>query len=276
MREGSCSSERVKGRTAVADLANVSEASVGSETVVLEDVHVVYRVQGDSRPKIREILTGHGAESREASIRSIHAVRGVSMTAFRGQAIGLIGRNGSGKSTLLQAMAGLLPATAGVVLATSQPLLLGVGAALQAGLSGRRNVLLGGLALGLSKAEIENRMDEIVKFAGLEDFIDLPLKTYSSGMRARLLFSISTAVRPEILLIDEALAVGDEIFRKRSEQRITELLDGAGTVFVVSHSFAAIEDICNRAIWLDQGRVQADGDPGSVLGEYKAFVKRAG
>jgi teichoic acid transport system ATP-binding protein len=272
----SSSSARAKGRTAVAELAEIFEASVGNETVVLEDVHVVYRVQGDSRPKIREILTGHRAESREASMRSIHAVRGVSMTAFRGQAIGLIGRNGSGKSTLLQAMAGLLPATSGVVLATSQPMLLGVGAALQAGLSGRRNVLLGGLALGLSKAEIEGRMDEIVEFAGLEDFIDLPLKTYSSGMRARLLFSISTAVRPEILLIDEALAVGDEIFRKRSERRITELLDGAGTVFVVSHSFAAIEDICNRAIWLDQGQVQADGDPGSVLGEYKAFVKRAG
>ena len=243
-------------------------------TVLLRDVHVTYRVQGDTRPRIRELLLRREKPRRE-QVREIHAVRGVALSAYRGQAVGLIGRNGSGKSTLLRAMAGLLPATAGEVLATSRPMLLGVGAALQPNISGRRNIVLGGLALGLTKSEIEARMDEIVEFAGLEEFIDLPLKAYSSGMRARLLFSISTAVRPEILLIDEALAVGDEIFRRRSEERINELLKDAGTVFIVSHSFAAIEDICNRVIWIDHGEIQADGDPDVVIKQYKDFVKRA-
>lgn len=244
-------------------------------TVLLNDVHVTYRVHGDNRPKLRELLLRKGTAAAEGNVRSIRAVRGVTLAARQGEAVGLIGMNGSGKSTLLRAVAGLLPPTSGEVLATSQPVLLGVGAALQSNMSGRRNILLGGLALGLSRDEIEARTDDIVQFAGLEEFIDLPLKTYSSGMRARLLFSISTAVRPEILLIDEALAVGDEIFRQRSEARIREMLVDAGTIFVVSHSFASIEDICNRVIWLDRGEVQADGDPDEVIKKYKAFVKRS-
>lgn len=244
-------------------------------TVLLDDVHVTYRVQGDNRPRLRDLLFGRREEAQARSVRSIRAVQGVTLAARRGQAIGLIGRNGSGKSTLLRAVAGLLPPTSGEVLATSQPMLLGVGAALQSNMSGRRNILLGGLALGLSKDEIEERTDEIVAFAGLEEFIDLPLKAYSSGMRARLLFSISTAVRPEILLIDEALAVGDEIFRQRSEDRIDEMLADAGTIFLVSHSFASIEGMCNRVVWLDRGQVQADGDPADVIKAYKEFVKRA-
>lgn len=255
-------------------VAESSVTNAAHATVVLRNVEVTYRVQGEHRPRIKDMLTRRDSPHRE-NVRSIRAVRGVSLEALRGQAIGLIGRNGSGKSTLLQAMAGLLPPTSGEVLATSQPTLLGVGAALQSNISGRRNVILGGLALGMTKGEVEERMDEIVAFAGLEEFIDLPLKTYSSGMRARLLFSISTAVHPEILLIDEALAVGDEIFRTRSERRIKELLGEAGTVFVVSHSFASIEDICNRAIWLDHGEVQEDGDPDEVINAYKAFVKRS-
>lgn len=254
--------------------AAVAPSEAAEATVVLDNVHVTYRVQGDHRPRIKDLLLRRHRPAQD-NVRKIHAVRGVSMTALRGQAIGLIGQNGSGKSTLLRAMAGLLPPTSGEAYATSQPTLLGVGAALQSNISGRRNVILGGLALGLTKAQVEERMDEIVHFAGLEEFIDLPLKAYSSGMRARLLFSISTAVHPEILLIDEALSVGDEIFRKRSERRIRELLGEAGTVFLVSHSMPAIEDICNRVIWLDRGEVQGDGEPEDVIKQYRRFVRRS-
>lgn len=238
-------------------------------TMVVEDVHVTYRVYEDKRPRARDMFAGG---NRGRSYRAIEAVRGVSFTAHAGEAIGIIGRNGSGKSTLLTAMAGLLPVERGRILARSEPSLLGVGAVLQPNLSGRRNIILGTLALGLSKREAERKVDEITEFAQLEDFIDLPMRTYSSGMRARLHFSIATSVTPEILMIDEALAVGDEIFKQRSDERIRELQEAAGTIFLVSHSMDAITDTCTRVLWMEQGAVVAEGDPTEVVEQYRAEV----
>lgn len=237
-----------------------------SPTLVLDNVHVTYHVYEDRRPHLKDVVANR--LKRPAS-RAIHAVRGVSLTAYEGEAIGVIGGNGAGKSTLLKAMAGLLPPTGGFVYARSQPALLGVGAALQPSVSGRRNVQLGCLALGLSGAEIRERMGEIVAFAGLEDFIDLPLKTYSSGMRARLHFAIATSVEPELLLIDEALSVGDAEFKRRSKQRIEELREGAGTVFLVSHSMRSITRTCTRVVWLEKGRIVRDGDPKEIVAAYQ-------
>ena len=240
-------------------------ASAGDPTLVVEDVHVVYRVYKDRKPSLREMVT-RGVRQREAT--EIHAVRGVSFTSYAGEAIGVIGSNGSGKSTLLRALAGLLPVTSGQVWARSEPALLGVGAALQPQLSGRRNIQLGGLALGLSREEVDAKLDDIIEFSGLRDSIDLPLKTYSSGMKARLHFALATSVQPEVLLIDEALAVGDKEFRKRSEERIAELISGAGTVFVVSHNMKSITNVCSRALWLEEGEVRADGAPNDVVAAY--------
>lgn len=237
-------------------------------TVRLEDLHVDYRVYEDRRPRLRDVIT---RKQTSRKFREIHAVQGVDLEARSGEAIGLVGRNGSGKSTLLKALAGLLPPTSGAAYATSEPSLLGVGAALQPNMSGRRNIELGLLALGLPKDDIAQQVSQVSSFAGLDDFIDLPIRTYSSGMRARLHFSIATAVRPEILLIDEALAVGDAVFKKRSEKRITELLDGAGTVFLVSHALNTITDVCSRVIWLEQGRIVADGDPEETIAAYREF-----
>ena len=236
-------------------------------TMVVEDVHVTYRVYEDKRPRARDVFT-RGRSAR--SYREIKAVRGVSFEARAGEAIGLIGRNGSGKSTLLKAMAGLLPTESGRILARSEPSLLGVGAVLQPNLSGRRNIILGTLALGLSKRDAESKVEEIISFAGLEDFIDLPMRTYSSGMKARLHFSIATAVTPEILMIDEALSVGDEVFRQRSDARIRELQEAAGTIFLVSHGMDSIIDTCTRVLWLDAGKVVAEGDPEAVVEQYRA------
>lgn len=239
-------------------------------TVVLDGVHVTYRVYEDRRPRLREIVAQRG---HRPSYREIKAVRGVDLVAHQGESIGLIGHNGSGKSTLMQAVAGLLPVTEGAVYASSQPSLLGVSAALQPNASGRRNIVLGGLALGMTRAEIDERMDEVIRFTGLADSIDLPLRTYSSGMRARLHFAIATSVEPEILLIDEALSVGDESFRRRSGRRIKELRRRAGTIFLVSHSMESIIDTCSRCIWLDHGELRADGHPKEVVAQYRASIE---
>lgn len=251
--------------------SSVIDRAPADATVVTDDVHVTYRVYEDRRPRLREIVANYG---RRPAYREINAVRGVDLIAHQGEAVGLIGRNGSGKSTLLQAIAGLLPATKGSVYATSQPSLLGVSAALQPNVSGRRNIVLGGLALGLTRDEVNERIDDVIDFTGLKDFIDLPIRTYSSGMRARLHFAIATSVEPEILLIDEALSVGDETFRRHSSRRIGELRERAGTIFLVSHSLESIRDMCTRCLWLDKGQLRADGDPAEVIAEYKRNIDK--
>jgi teichoic acid transport system ATP-binding protein len=236
----------------------------------LSDVEVTYRVYADRRPQLKDLFRS-GMRNRD--FREINAVQGVSFQANVGEAVGLIGRNGSGKSTLLSAMAGLLPIDSGEILARSQPTLLGVGAALNAKVSGRRNIELGLLALGIPKAEVQQHISPIIEFSGLGEYVDLPLTAYSSGMKARLHFSVATAVQPDILLIDEALAVGDRGFKRKSERRIQDMLENAGTIFIVSHSEQAIRNMCRRAVWLDRGRIQMDGDVDEVLDAYEASVE---
>lgn len=244
-------------------------------TVIAEDVHIVYRVNGAGGGKgsataaLSRIIRRDKGESR--GVRKVHAVRGVSFTAYRGEAIGLIGTNGSGKSTLLRAIAGLLPTESGKVYTDGQPSLLGVNAALMGDLTGERNVILGGLAMGMSREEIRERYQGIVDFSGINekgDFITLPMRTYSSGMGARLRFAIAAAKDHDVLMIDEALATGDRKFQVRSEQRIRELRKEAGTVFLVSHSHNSIRDTCDRVLWLEKGELLMDGPTDEVIKEY--------
>ncbi len=235
-------------------------------SVMVDDIYLTYRIYTDSqRPTLRRFFT-RGMQGRPA--REVEAVRGVSFVAHKGEAVGLIGRNGSGKSTILRVIAGLLPATGGAVYAAENPVLLGVGAALHPQLSGRRNVFLGGTALGVSKTELEAKFDEIIEFAGLEDFVDVPLRAYSSGMQARLQFAIATVVTPDILMIDEALAVGDQEFRRKSEARIKGMVEKAGTIFLVSHSMESILDTCSRVLWMDKGKLVMDGPVEEVVEAY--------
>jgi teichoic acid transport system ATP-binding protein len=241
-------------------------------TVVVEDVHIRYRVYATGKAtKDRSGLLKRSPALRR--VREVHALRGVSFTAYEGEAIGVIGHNGSGKSTLLRAMAGLLPAAQGTVRADSDPTLLGVNAAMINELSGERNIILGGLALGLTPEEIREKYDDILSFADIGEFIDLPMRTYSSGMAARLRFAIAAAVPHRILLIDEALAVGGKAFQQRSEQRIRELREHAGTVFLVSHALGAVVDTCSRALWIDHGLLKMDGPAADVVAAYEASVK---
>jgi teichoic acid transport system ATP-binding protein len=253
----------------VGDLApSISPAVAGADgdvTILARDVHVVYRVYEQRRTTMRELFAQRRGGRK---YRAIHAVRGVSFTARAGETIGVIGPNGAGKSSLLSAIAGLLPVTSGEVWAHSNPSFLGVGAALKPQLSGRHNVYLGCLALGMTKREVDEHIDEIIDFADVREFIDVPLRAYSSGMRARLQFAIATSVRPEILLIDEALGVGDRRMRRRSDRRIRNISSHAGTVMLVSHSLPEIRRQCSRVIWLDHGEVVADGPPDETVNAY--------
>lgn len=241
-------------------------------TIVVDDLHVKYRSYASGKPAGRD---GRGFRARRLrGMREVHAIRGVSFIAFEGESIGVIGHNGSGKSTMLRTIAGLTPPTTGAVYAERRPSLLGVNAALLGELSGEKNVKLGGLALGFTAREVRERMDEIVDFAGLRKFIDMPMRTYSSGMAARLRFAISSSKKQSILLVDEALAVGDKAFRRRSEDRIRELREQAGTVMLVSHSINSILDSCTRVIWIDGGELRMDGDPQTVCDAYVDSVDR--
>ncbi|MFD0518741.1 ABC transporter ATP-binding protein [Paractinoplanes durhamensis] len=260
--------------TAVADTERVP-------TVIADNAHIVYRIHGSIGPhqssplsSFKRILT----RQKSTAVREVHAVKGASFVAYKGEAIGLIGTNGSGKSTLLRAIAGLLPVErGGAIYAAGQPSLLGVNAALMNDLSGERNVTLGCLAMGMTPDEVKEKVDDIIEFSGINergDFSSLPMRTYSSGMGARLRFAIAAAKKHDVLLIDEALATGDAKFRKRSEQRVRDLREEAGTVFLVSHSEQSIRDTCERSIWLEGGVIKADGPTGDVMKEYETFVKK--
>jgi teichoic acid transport system ATP-binding protein len=265
-------SEATKTVTPPANAPAEEPAQERKPTVIVDDVHVTYRVYASGRPaKEASFLRKRATSMRR--LREVHAVKGISFTAHEGEAIGVIGANGSGKSTLLRTIAGLTPPTKGNVYAETEPTLLGVNAALINDLSGERNIVLGGLALGMSPDEVKEKYDTIAEFADIGDSLDLPMRTYSSGMSARLRFAIAASVTHRVLLIDEALAVGDAKFQKRSEQRIRELRDSAGTVFLVSHSLKSVLDTCERALWIDKGILRLDGPAGEVVEAYQASVR---
>ena len=233
-------------------------------SIRVTDVEVDYEVFGDSRAGLRSRFV-----DRTASRRSlVHAIRGVSFDVHEGESLGLIGFNGSGKSTLLSAIAGVLPVTSGQILVADEPKLMGVGSALVGQASGYRNIRLGCLALGMSADEADARMDDLVRSTKLGDAIHRPLNTYSTGMRARVHFVIATAITPKILLIDEALSVGDRRFRKSSRRRIEQIIEGAGTLLMVNHSLGELQSYCTRALWLDEGLIRMDGPIDEVIEAY--------
>jgi teichoic acid transport system ATP-binding protein len=250
--------------------------AVADPMVVVDDLHIVYKVYGaggDRGTAATVLLRILGRKTR-GSIREVHAIRGISFVANRGDAVGVIGRNGSGKSTLLRAIAGLLPPEQGNVYTTGEASLLGVNAALLEDLTGERNVVLGCLAMGMSKQETKEKYPHIVDFSGVGDFIDLPMKTYSSGMGSRLRFAIAAAKTQEVLLIDEALATGDAEFRVKSHARIQELRGQAGTVFLVAHNLEEVELTCNKVIWMERGQIAQQGD--DVIGIIDEYIEASG
>ena len=205
---------------------------------------------------------------------TFEALKGVSFDVAKGRTYGIIGRNGSGKSTMLKCVAGITRPTRGTVTVDGRiSALIELGAGFHPEISGRENVFINGIMLGLSKKEITKRFDEIVRFAELEDFIDAPVKTYSSGMYMRLGFAVAIHVDPDVLLVDEVLAVGDEGFTHKCLDKFGEFRRRGKTILLVTHSLGLVERFCDEALWLEGGKVRATGDPRRVVGAYVTAVE---
>ncbi|HSD79114.1 MAG TPA: ABC transporter ATP-binding protein [Solirubrobacteraceae bacterium] len=240
--------------------------------VSVQDLSVTYRTAYESTPTLRNRLRRLGR--RQRTYREIEALRHVTLDIPRGSVTGVVGVNGAGKSTLMRAVAGILPPTSGRIEVHGRvSTLLALGVGFNAELSGRENVVLGGLAAGLSRNQLAAKYDEITEFAELGDFMDLPMRTYSSGMYGRLAFSVAVNMDPDILLVDEALSVGDARFKKKSLQRMRKLCRQAGTILIVSHALGTISSLCTDVVWMHNGEVMMFGPADEVIDAYSKFME---
>lgn len=239
------------------------------QAIVIRGVSKSFPVYAKPHHRLLQMLLPR--ENRWA--QEFQALRSVDLEVARGETIGIVGRNGSGKSTLLQIICGTLsPSTGSVAVHGRIAALLELGAGFNPEFTGRENVFLNGTVLGLSMQEVEERFDEIVAFADIGDFIDQPVKTYSSGMYVRLAFAVAIHVTPDILIVDEALSVGDEAFQRKCFARIDAIRDSGATVLFVSHSASTVVELCDRAILLDRGEVLSSGTPRRVISQYQKLL----
>jgi ABC-type polysaccharide/polyol phosphate transport system ATPase subunit len=248
-----------------------SRPSPGDSAVKVESLSVTYRTTFQRKPTFKGTLKRLGR--RERIVREVRAVRDLSFEVPHGTVLGIVGVNGAGKSTLMRTLAGILPPTAGRVEVHGRvSTLLALGVGFNPDLSGRENVVLGGLAAGVPREELAAKYDEIAEFAELGHVMELPMRTYSSGMYGRLAFSVAVNMDPDILLIDEALSVGDARFKRKSFDKMRELCDQAGTILIVSHSMRAIRRLCSDVIWLHEGQIAMRDDPDTVIEAYAQFL----
>jgi teichoic acid transport system ATP-binding protein len=240
--------------------------------VRVEDLSITYRTTFERKPTLKQALMRFGRGQR--AVKEVEALRNVSFEVYSRTAMGIIGANGAGKSTLMRAIAGILPPTSGSVEVWGRAsTLLALGVGFNKNLSGRENIILGGLAAGLSKDEVEARAVEVAEWTEIGDFIDMPMHTYSSGMSARVGFSVAVHMKPDILMIDEALSTGDAHFREKATAKMAELRESARAMFLVSHGLNSIKEMCTEAIWLDHGTLMMRGDPEEVVDAYIKFAK---
>jgi ABC-type polysaccharide/polyol phosphate transport system ATPase subunit len=241
-------------------------------TVEITNLDVIYSTTIEKRPTLAQTISRLGRGER--LVRKVHAVKSLNLNVEKGTVLGIVGHNGAGKSTLLKAIAGILPPTSGkIVVRGNVNALLSLGVGFNPALSGEENILLAGLADGRSRDEIEEKRASILELAELGDFIEMPIRTYSSGMVGRLGFSIAVHMDPEILLIDEALSAGDAAFKVKARDQMERLIDKASTIIMVSHSLNSIEEMCNDAIWMNKGKLQYRGDPSVVVDRYTKHMK---
>jgi ABC-type polysaccharide/polyol phosphate transport system ATPase subunit len=251
----------------------VSSLSVSERTAIsVEDVSVTYRTSLERAPTLRSTVLKLGR--RERIVREIEALKHVTFDVPHGEVLGIVGANGAGKSTLVRTIAGILPPSSGRVEVHGRvSTLLALGVGFNKKLSGRENVVLGGLAAGLKRGQLAEKYDDIVAFAELEDFMDLPMRTYSSGMYGRLAFAVAVTMEPDILLIDEALSVGDARFRRKCARKMRELCSEDRTVVLVSHALGTIQELADHAIWMDHGEMRMWDDPETVVNAYTEFLE---
>lgn len=232
-------------------------------------ISMSFRVDLNRPNGLKEWLVNMATGKRR--VEEFKALTDVSLTVQQGEVIGIIGRNGSGKSTLLKVISGIYKPTNGsVTLRGNVVPMLELGSGFDFELTGRENIFLNGAILGYSESYLQDKVEDIISFSELDGFIDLPIKMYSSGMMMRLAFSIATVVNPEILIVDEILAVGDEFFQKKSFARMQQLMGGGTTVLFVSHSIEQIRQICSRVLWLEQGYCKMLGEVDAVCNYYSS------
>lgn len=251
-------------------MIGVTYMSDVNENIILkiDDVSMRFRMANDRITSIKEMTTQ--LLRRKVEFKDFWALQHVSFEVKRGEVMGLIGRNGAGKSTMLKIISGILKPTQGSVFRGGGIVpMLELGSGFDYDLTGRENIYLNGAILGYSKAYLQSKYDDILEFSELDEFINMPIRNYSSGMLMRLAFSIATVVNPEILIVDEILSVGDENFQKKSYARMMELMQGGTTVLFVSHNLDQIRDMCNRVVWLDNHTVKMFGEVNEVCDAYR-------
>lgn len=249
-----------------------AERAAGPVAVRVQNVSITYRTTFERVPTFKNAIVRFGRGQK--AVKEIEAVKSVTFDVPVGTSLGIIGANGAGKSTLMRAMAGILPPTSGRIEVHGRvSTLLALGVGFNGQLSGRENVILGGLASGLSRREVEERADEVAEFADIGEFMDAPMRTYSSGMFSRLAFSVAVHMKPDILMIDEALSAGDAVFKRKATAKMSELMKSSRAMFLVSHALASVRELCNDAIWLHQGKLMMHGDPEDVISAYNRFME---
>jgi ABC-type polysaccharide/polyol phosphate transport system ATPase subunit len=256
--------------------AVAAPADGGPPAISVQGVSITYHSSVQARGQQTLIATLSKLRRRKKVVRQVKAVRNVSLDVPRGTVLGIVGANGAGKSTLVRAMAGILPPSKGRIEVHGRvSTLLALGVGFDRKLTGRQNVILGGLAAGLSREQLEAKYAEIVAFAELEEFMDMPMRTYSAGMYGRLGFSVAVNMEPDILLIDEALSVGDAHFKRKSFDKMRELCEQAHTIVLVSHGMRAMRQLADEVLWLDKGQVKGYGPPQQVIRDYQRFMNVA-
>jgi lipopolysaccharide transport system ATP-binding protein len=217
------------------------------------------------------MMSAFGHRERGPKAQYVSALRGINIDIQQGERVALIGHNGSGKSTLLRAMAGIYPLASGTIRVSGKlGTLLELGLGFEPEATGRENIYYRGMAMGYSRRTLAKHEKEIIEFCGLGDFIDLPVRTYSSGMYVRLTFAISTQFSPEVLLVDEVFGAGDATFAYKAVARMQEIVDRSGIFVIATHDMNLVQRVCSRAIWLDAGRVVSDGPTDTVVSEFKS------
>ena len=241
--------------------------------VKVEDVSIKFSLASEKFDGFKEYFIQR--VKKKITYQDFWALQDVSFEVYKGETLGLIGVNGSGKSTMLKIIAGVMKPTCGSV-KTSGVIapLIELGAGFDMDLTARENIYLNGTVLGYTPKYIDSKFDDIVEFSELQEFLDVPLKNYSSGMVARLAFAVATMTKPDILIADEILSVGDFLFQEKCEKRMAELLSGGTTVILVSHSIEQIERMCNKVAWLDHGHLRRLGPTKEVTAEYRKFEKK--
>jgi teichoic acid transport system ATP-binding protein len=241
--------------------------------IEVDDVSASYHVRLDSSSMLSDLGALFRRRRRAANERVVPALREVSFDVPRGSVLGVIGRNGAGKSTLLRTLAGILAPDAGRIVVRGRINLLAVGLGFRDNLTGRENIKLGGLAVGLTSERLAEITDEIADFAQLDEYIDMPMSAYSTGMRARLAFAVAAHLDPEILLIDEALTGGDAAFQAHVAEKMNALCGEGRTIVLVTHGLSSVRSMVTEAMWLHQGRVAEFGDPDEIVSKYMRYCR---